>query len=165
VTPYELMKLRLLNVSHQGIAYLGHLAGYRMVHDVAQDDLFASFLRAYMDHEGQPTLRHLPGVDLELYKSTLIDRFSNPYVKDTVARLCAESSDRIPTWLVPVIQEDLVAGGEVSRSALIVASWARYAEGVDDQGAPIEIVDRTAKKVHAAALAQAEDDLAFVRDR
>src|SRR5699024_2899696 len=46
VTPYELMKLRLLNVSHQGIAYLGHLAGYRMVHDVAQDDLFASFLRA-----------------------------------------------------------------------------------------------------------------------
>ncbi|HLR27624.1 MAG TPA: mannitol dehydrogenase family protein [Ruania sp.] len=165
VTPYELMKLRLLNVSHQGIAYLGHLAGYRMVHDVAQDDLVASFLRAYMDHEGQPTLRPLPGVDLELYKSTLIDRFSNPYVKDTVARLCAESSDRIPTWLVPVIQENLVAGGEVSRSALIVASWARYAEGVDEQGEPIEIVDRIAEKVHAAALAQAEDDLAFVRDR
>src|SRR5699024_694181 len=165
VTPYQLMKLRLLNVSHQGIAYLGHLAGYRMVHDVAQDDLVASFLRAYMDHEGQPTLRPLPGVDLELYKSTLIERFSNPYVKDTVARLCAESSDRIPTWLVPVIQENLVAGGEVSRSALIVASWARYAEGVDEQGEPIEIVDRIAEKVHAAALAQAEDDLAFVRDR
>src|SRR5699024_4672525 len=128
-------------------------------------DLVASFLRAYMDHEGQPTLRPLPGVDLELYKSTLIERFSNPYVKDTVARLCAESSDRIPTWLVPVIQENLVAGGEVSRSALIVASWARYAEGVDEQGEPIEIVDRIAEKVHAAALAQAEDDLAFVRDR
>src|SRR5699024_5885316 len=63
------------------------------------------------------------------------------------------------------IQENLVAGGEVSRSALIVASWARYAEGVDEQGEPIEIVDRIAEKVHAAALAQAEDELAFVRDR
>src|SRR5699024_3731330 len=150
---------------HQGIAYLGHLAGYRMVHDAAQDDLFATFLRAYMDHEGQPTLRPLPGVDLELYKYTLIERFSNPYVKDTAARLCAESSDRIPTWLVPVVQEIRAAGGAVSRSALIVARWARYAEGVDEQGEPIEIVDRIADKVHAAALAQAQDALAFIRDR
>src|SRR3954447_8679493 len=28
VLPYELMKLRLLNASHQGLAYLGHLCGY-----------------------------------------------------------------------------------------------------------------------------------------
>lgn len=165
VTPYELMKLRLLNVSHQGIAYLGYLAGYRMVHDVAQDDLFATFLRAYMDAEGRPTLQPLPGVDLTDYQATLIERFSNPYVKDTVARLCAESSDRIPTWLVPVIQANITSGGEIARSALIVASWARYAEGIDEQGESIEIVDRIAAKVHAAALAQAEDDLAFIRDR
>jgi len=165
VTPYELMKLRLLNVSHQGIAYLGYLAGYRLVHDVAQDPMFATFLRGYMDHEGGPTLRPLPGVDLETYKSTLIERFSNPYVRDTVARLCAESSDRIPNWLVPVIGENLASGGEVTRSALIVASWARYAEGADEQGEPIEIVDRIAERVHAAALAQNEDDLAFLRDR
>lgn len=165
VTPYELMKLRLLNVSHQGIAYLGYLAGYRLVHDVAQDPMFATFLRGYMDHEGTPTLQPVPGVDLDAYKTTLIERFSNAYVRDTVARLCAESSDRIPTWLVPVIRENVAAGGEVARSALIVASWARYAEGVDEQGEPIELVDRIADRVHAAALAQAEDDLAFLRDR
>lgn len=165
VTPYELMKLRLLNVSHQGIAYLGYLAGYRLVHDVAQDPMFATFLRGYMDHEGTPTLQPVPGVDLDAYKTTLIERFSNAYVRDTVARLCAESSDRIPTWLVPVIRENLAAGGEVARSALIVASWARYAEGADEHGEPIEIVDRIADRVHAAALAQAEDDLAFLRDR
>ena len=35
VEPYELMKLRLLNASHQALAYVGHLAGYRLVHDVA----------------------------------------------------------------------------------------------------------------------------------
>ena len=43
----------------------------------------------------------MPGVDLDDYKATLIERFSNPEVRDTVARLCAESSDRIPKWLLP----------------------------------------------------------------
>ena len=34
VTPYELMKLRLLNASHQAMCYLGYLAGYRYAHEV-----------------------------------------------------------------------------------------------------------------------------------
>ncbi|GMA25390.1 hypothetical protein GCM10025864_31490 [Luteimicrobium album] len=37
VEPYELMKLRLLNASHQALCYLGYLAGYRLAHDAAQD--------------------------------------------------------------------------------------------------------------------------------
>ena len=86
-------------------------------------------------------------------------------VRDTLARLCAESSDRIPKWLVPVIKINLDNGGAVDRSALVVAAWARYAEGVDEAGEPIEIVDRFKEKVMAAAAAQSEDDLAFLRDR
>ena len=58
------------------------------------------------------------------------------------ARLCAESSDRIPKWLVPVIRDNLRTGGAIDVSALVVASWARYAEGVDEQGRPIDVVDR-----------------------
>ena len=33
--------------------------------------------------------RRLPGVDLPEYKHTLIERFSNPQVRDTITRLCA----------------------------------------------------------------------------
>ncbi|TDE97370.1 mannitol dehydrogenase family protein [Occultella glacieicola] len=165
VMPYELMKLRLLNASHQAVAYFGYLAGYRLVHDACQDPLFARFLLAYMDQEGTPTLRPVPGVDLTAYKHTLIERFSNPHVRDTLARLCAESSDRIPKWLVPVIRENLAAGGQVRLSAAIVASWARYAEGVDEAGEPIEVVDRLAEQLTAVARTQGQDDLAFVRDR
>ncbi len=78
VEPYELMKLRLLNASHQGLCYFGYLSGYRLVHDVAQDPLFADFLLAYMDEEATPTLAPVPGVDLDDYTRTLIERFSNP---------------------------------------------------------------------------------------
>jgi mannitol 2-dehydrogenase len=118
-----------------------------------------------MEQEGTPTLPEVPGVDLDRYRHQLVERFANPEVRDTLARLCAESSDRIPKWLVPVIRANLAAGGEIERSALVVASWARYAEGVDEQGAPIEVVDRLKDRVMAAAARQREDRLAFIRDR
>jgi mannitol 2-dehydrogenase len=165
VEPYELMKLRLLNASHQALCYLGYLAGYRYAHEACQDPLFAAFLLSYMDHEGTPTLLPVPGVDLDAYKHTLIERFANPEVRDTLARLCAESSDRIPKWLLPVIRQQLATGGEIRRAALVVAAWARYAEGVDEQGQPIEVVDRLRDPLMAAARRQGEDPTAFLADR
>ena len=165
VVPYELMKLRLLNASHQALCYLGYLSGYRHAHAVCQDPLFRKFLLGYMEREGSPTLPDVPGVDLDAYRHQLVERFANPEVRDSLARLCAESSDRIPKWLVPVIRENLRTGGKVELSALVVASWARYAEGVDEQGNPIEVVDRLKDRVMAAAAAQRDDPLAFIRDR
>ncbi|MHA7276749.1 mannitol dehydrogenase family protein [Arthrobacter sp. Hz1] len=165
VEPYELMKLRLLNASHQGMCYLGYLAGYRYAHEVCQDPLFAQFLLDYMDKEATPTLQPVPGIDLVSYKHTLIERFSNEYVRDTLARLCAESSDRIPKWLLPVIRINLQNGGEIQRSAAIVASWARYDEGTDEQGNPIEVVDRLKNTLMAAAAKQQHDPLSFISNR
>lgn len=165
VEPYELMKLRLLNAGHQGLGYFGYLAGYRLVHEAAQDPLISSFLLAYMNDEATPTLSPVPGIDLADYKATLIERFSNGAVRDTVARLCAESSDRIPKWVLPVIRENLAAGRDVTLAAAIVASWARYAEGTDETGEAITVVDRLADQLTAVALTQRDDPLAFVADR
>ena len=165
VEPYELMKLRLLNGSHQAMAYFAYLCGYRLVHEAARDPLFQAFLLGYMDEEATPTLPPVPGVDLTGYQHTLIERFSNPQVRDTVARLCAESSDRIPKWLLPVVRQQLATGGEIRRSAAVVASWARYAEGVDEAGQPIEVVDRLRDSLMTLARRQREDPLAFIANR
>ncbi|WP_037184101.1 mannitol dehydrogenase family protein [Rhodococcoides fascians] len=165
VTPYELMKLRLLNASHQALAYFGYLSGYRLVHEVAQDSLFSEFLLAYMNNEATPTLQPVPGIDLGDYKKTLIERFSNQEIRDTVARLCAESSDRIPKWLLPVIRKNLETGGDIRLSTAVVASWARYAEGVDEQGQPIEIVDQLADTLIPIARKQHDDPTAFIANR
>ena len=165
VQPYELMKLRLLNGSHQAMAYFGYLAGHRLVHEAAQDPLFRAFLLGYMDQEATPTLDPVPGVDLANYKHTLIERLANPEIRDTIARLCAESSDRIPKFLLPVIRAQLATRGEIRRSAAVVASWTRYAEGTDERGEPIEVVDRLAGRLTRAARRQREDPLAFIADR
>jgi mannitol 2-dehydrogenase len=165
VDPYERMKLRLLNASHQGLAYLGRLAGYRLVHDAAQDPLFQRFLLGYMEEEATPTLLPVPGIDLDDYRRELIARFSNPAVRDTLARLAFDGSERLTKWLLPVVRDNLAAGGEVRRSAAVVAGWARYSEGVDEQGESIDIADRRRDTLVAAARRQREDPLAFLADR
>ena len=165
VEPYELMKLRLLNGSHQAMCYFAYLQGYRLVHEAAQDPLYQAFLLGYMDKEAAPTLPPVPGVDLDGYKHTLIERFCNPHIRDTIARLCAQSSDRIPKWVLPVVRHQLANDGEIRRSAAVVASWARYAEGVDEQGDPIEVADRLADSLTRIARCQREDPGAFIANR
>jgi mannitol 2-dehydrogenase len=118
-----------------------------------------------MREEGMPAVPDVPGIDLGEYTDTLIERFSNPEVRDTVARLCAESSDRIPKWLLPVVRHNLEHEGPIERSAAVVASWARYAEGEDEQGEPIEVVDRLSDKLTQTARRQREDPDAFIADR
>jgi len=44
-----------------------------------------------------------------------------------------------------VIRHNIAAGRPVPRSAAIVASWARYAEGTDEQGEPIDVQDQLAE--------------------
>lgn len=164
VSAYEQMKLRLLNVGHQALGYAGYLAGYRYAHEAATDPVFAKFVTGYMQAEARPTLMSVPGIDLDAYIGTLLERFSNPTIRDTLARLCAFSTDRIPKWLLPVIRDNLAAGGEVTRSAAIVASWARYAEGNDESGQRIEVVDRLRDEVMQRAAGQHDDPLSFVRN-
>jgi mannitol 2-dehydrogenase len=164
VMPYELMKLRLLNAAHQSLCYFAYLAGYRLVHDAAADPLFADFLMQYMVSEGTPTLQPVPGIDLPVYKRTLIERFANPGIKDTIVRLCFGSSDRIPKWLLPVVRENLCTGAPVRLSAATVASWARYAEGVDEQGEPIEVQDQLADVLVPLARSQRDNPTAFIEN-
>ncbi|MDN5918641.1 MAG: mannitol dehydrogenase family protein [Pseudonocardia sp.] len=162
VVPYEMMKLRLLNATHQALGYLGYLAGFRYVHEVAQDPTFARFLRDYMDLEATPTLRPVPGIDLDDYKSTLIERFANPAVADTLMRINFGSSDRISLFLLPVVRHQLSDGGPVDRAAAVVAGWARYAEGIDERGEPIAQHDRLAEALTPLARRQREEPLAFL---
>jgi mannitol-1-phosphate/altronate dehydrogenase len=162
VRPYELMKLRMLNAGHQCLCYFARLCGFEFVHEAAQDPLFAKFLLSYFDDEAIPTLPPVPGIDLGEYGRTLIERFANPAVRDTVARLCAYSSDRIPKWLLPVICDNLAHGGPVRMASAAVASWARYAEGVDEWGEPYEVLDQLADSLIPIARSQHQNPNAFI---
>ncbi|KXO91351.1 mannitol dehydrogenase family protein [Tsukamurella pseudospumae] len=164
VRPYELMKLRLLNAGHQALGHFARLLGYTYVHDAAADPDIRELLRRYMLDEAGPTLDSLPGVDVDDYVATLLERFSNPAIADTVARLCLDASDRIPKFLLPVIASRADEGAAAPLAAAVVAAWTRCAEGVADDGVPLELSDRRAPELIDRARRSRADRLAFVAD-
>ena len=163
VVPYEKMKLRLLNASHQGLAYFGYLVGHTFAHEAATDPLIESLVRRYMREEAEPTLGDVPGIELADYEQSLIERFSNPYVRDTLLRLATDGSDRIAKFVLPVVRDRVAAGEPVALAAAIAASWAVFAREVAVGGA-IAVTDRQGALV-AESVAHADDDPAvFVAD-
>jgi mannitol 2-dehydrogenase len=136
VTPYEMMKLRLLNCSHLAVAALGRLAGYSYIHEAMEDALLHRLMAALMDRETGPTLPPVPGIDLAAYKRTLIARFANPAIRDTVERV---NTDAPLNVLVVPITARLEMNGSVDLLALSLAGWIRRVRGVDEQGQPIDV--------------------------
>ncbi|WP_407309236.1 mannitol dehydrogenase family protein [Pseudomonas sp. nanlin1] len=141
VTPYEEMKIKLLNGSHLALTYLGFLHGYRFVHETMNDPLFVRYIRAYMDYDVTPQLASVPGIDLEGYKDTLIERFSNQAIADQLERVCSDGSSKFPKFTVPTINRLIADSADLERAALVVAAWALYLKGVDERGANYDIPD------------------------
>jgi len=67
--------------------------------------------------------------------------------------------------VLPVVREQLAHDRPVRQSAAIVASWARYCEGIDEQGQPIEIVDNIADDLRRRAANLADEPLEFLDNR
>ncbi|MBV8399054.1 MAG: mannitol dehydrogenase family protein [Acetobacteraceae bacterium] len=136
VAPYEFMKLRLLNTSHLAVSGLGRLAGYTYIDEAMRNPLISRMMAALMDRETGPTLPPVPGIDLQQYKATLIERFANPNVKDTVERV---NTDAPLNVLVDPIRDRLKSNGSVDILALALAAWLRRVRGEDEQGQPIDV--------------------------
>ena len=145
VTPYEEMKIKLLNGSHLALTYLGFLKGYRYVHETMNDPLFVRYIRAYMDLDVTPQLAAVPGIDLESYKDTLIERFSNQAIADQLERVCSDGSSKFPKFTVPTINRLITDKAGLERASLVVAAWALYLKGVDETGMSYRIPDPRAE--------------------
>jgi mannitol 2-dehydrogenase len=136
VSPYEFMKLRLLNASHLAIAGPGRLMGYTYIDETLRDPDIAAYMTALMDRETGPTLLPTPGVDIAAYKRRLIDRFANPNIRDTVERV---NTDAALNYLLDPIRDRLARGQSIDLLAFAVAAWLRRMRGEDERGAPIDI--------------------------
>jgi mannitol 2-dehydrogenase len=151
VPPYEKVKMRLLNGSHQALGYLGMLLGYEYVHQAIQDEQIRRLIRTLMDDEVTPLLPPVPGIDLEEYKATLLRRFANAAIRDRLSRIGAESSVRMREFVLPSIVEQLARGGPIRMLSLVVAGWFRYLAGTDERGGTFEIVDPLATRLTQCA--------------
>ncbi|MDF7808652.1 mannitol dehydrogenase family protein [Pontiellaceae bacterium B12219] len=164
VTPYEKMKIRLLNAGHSVLGLLGSIHGHETIDGAVSDPLFAEYLRAFMDLEATPVLDTVEGINLEAYKDSLIERFGNPNIKDSLSRICLESSAKLPKFLISTIHENLAAGGSIKYATLVIAAWCLYSDkGLSRHGVELDIVDEMKDELHVAAMGTEDDPLSFLR--
>ena len=157
VLPYEKMKLRLLNASHQALCYIGMLLGYQLVHETMEDPDIRRLVEKMMDDEVTPILSEVPGVDLTEYKKTLIERFANPAIRDQLSRIGIYGSSGIPKFVLPTVEEQLKRGGPIKLLSFTVASWFRYLNGLDESGKEMPMLDPMAPKLRERAKAAGKD--------
>lgn len=126
VSPYETMKLRLLNASHLAVSGLGALLGLVTIDETMRDPQIAAYMAALMARETGPTVPTVPGIDLPAYRAQLIARFANPAIRDTVDRV---NTDAPVNYLLDPIRDRLAADQPIELLALALAAWLRRVRG------------------------------------
>ncbi|NNG69100.1 mannitol dehydrogenase family protein [Rhizobium laguerreae] len=162
VTPYEHMKIRILNGGHAAIAYPAALMDIHFVHDSMEDPLIRAFLAKLEKDEIIPIVPPVPNTSLTDYFALIEHRLLNPKIADTIPRLAQDGSNRQPKFILPSTLDNLRQGSDVIGLALVSALWCRYFAGKTDSGKDIVFNDASAERLHAAALKAKDDPSAFL---
>jgi mannitol-1-phosphate/altronate dehydrogenase len=102
------------------------------------DPRVLAYLKDFLDRDVIPLLAAPPGMALGDYRDAVLTRFSNPAVNDQLLRITSDGGSKIPVFLGDTIQACLEGGGDHRRLAFLLAAFARYLAGIDDQGARFE---------------------------
>ena len=147
VTPYEHMKLRMLNGTHSSLAYLGYLAGHETIAETVADPVFADFVKRLWRDEIMPSFAPPEGVDLAGYAEALFERYANPAIRHRTWQIAMDGSQKLPQRILGTIADNLKAGRANAGLTLAVAGWMRYVGGIDERGRPIEVKDPLAERL------------------
>jgi mannitol 2-dehydrogenase len=157
VTPYETMKLRILNGGHALIAYPSGLFDIHFVHEGMAHPLVRAYFAKVETEEILPILPAAPGTNLDDYLALFMRRCDNPKIGDTIRRLCFDGANRQPKFIIPTIADRLGRGLPVNGLALASALWCRYCAGTTDSGGATAPNDPNWDRLQAAARAAASD--------
>ena len=145
VNAVETMKVTTcLNPLHTALSLFGRLLGHDRVMDAIGDPDIRALVERIGYREGLPVVTD-PGTirPADFLDEVLNARFTNPYIPDTTARICSDTSMKVgirfgETIKAYVAREDLSVSSLVG-IPLAIAAWIRYLVGVDDAGEPMEI--------------------------
>lgn len=132
ITPHELRKLWLLNGSHSLMAYAATILGLETVYEGISHPEVNAWVNEWWD-VAQAELP-LPEQVVTDYRAALLERFGNPRMKDQLARIAADGSQKVPIRIVPALNAQRAAGKEPIGAERAVAAWTLHLRGL---GAPV----------------------------
>ena len=133
VVPFEQRKLWFLNASHSHLAYAASIRGFATIDEAIADPECRSEVELLWDEAS----RHLelPGDAITDYRQALLARFSNPRMRDQLARIAADGSVKLPVRILPTVRAERAAGRLPLGGATTLAAWVLHLRGL---GAPVK---------------------------
>ncbi len=157
VGPHKIVKARVLNAGHCALGYLGSLAGHGTTHEAMGDPSVREAVERMLREEVLPLLPTVQGVDADSYLDETLERFANPAIGDTLARLARRGTVKMPSYLLPSLHEALAQHRPHRLLLLAVAGWLRYLRGHDLDGRPLTVEDPEVEQLTALARGRGQD--------
>ena len=168
VLPYEEAKIRILNSSHSCFAWAGTLIGLNYIHEGVAHPAIRQMAFDYVTDDVIPSLQADTNpypLDLAAYRDVVIDRFSNPHLRDTNQRVAADGFAKIPGFLWPTLRECLARGASIAATARLPALFFEFLARWHRGELAYEYQDQGMDAASAHAFFETTDPLAaFSRD-
>ncbi|MEP6566552.1 MAG: mannitol dehydrogenase family protein [Mesorhizobium sp.] len=126
VTPFEHLKMRVLNGAQTTLATLGVLAGLEHTFDAIAEPLLATFVRRMLIEETLPTLIPVPGVSPLAYVEESLRRLRNTAIRHRNHQIATDGSQKIVQRLLNPIRDRLRQGQSITLLSVPVAGWMAY---------------------------------------
>ena len=163
VEGFEEAKIRMLNASHSCIAWAGALIQLRFIHEGLQNEWIRRVAHDFLTDDVIPVLAAkaaVIGLDLPAYRDTVLSRFANAALADTVERVAADGFAKLPGFIAPTIAERLARGESIASVALLPALFLAFLRRWNAGQLPFEYRDGAMEPARARAICAAEDPLA-----
>lgn len=122
---YRTRKVRILNGAHTSLVPYALLSGFDTVKSCIDNELMREHVRKCVFDEIIPTL-DLPRDELENYATSVIERFSNPYIKHYLSSIALNSVSKFKVRVLPSILEYIKRYGKTPKT--LVFSLAKLIE-------------------------------------
>ena len=148
VHAHEEAKIRILNATHSCVAWAGSLRGLSFIHEDMAVPAIRRMAWDYVTDDVIPCLdtpEHPAPIDLGAYRDVVLERFGNPFVRDTNQRVAMDGFSKIPGFVAPTLRERIARGLPIASTAMLpalffafLARWHRgelgyaYQDGVMD---------------------------------
>lgn len=158
VLPYEEAKIRVLNASHSGIAWAGGLLNKEFIDQSLLPEV-RQWITAYVEQDVIPALEDSP-LDLKQYCQTVLQRFSNPRVRDTCQRVSSDSIAKLHEFLVPTLKARYQQQQTPEATIRLIALYYLFMQRYANNSLPFSYQDRAGESVDFASIYRQKDPLA-----
>lgn len=145
VKPYEEAKVRMLNATHALLAWHGAARKKEFIHDAIADPAARAAANTFMMHGVKRSIDESP-VDLVEYGKTILNRFTNPHLRDQTARVGRNGFSKISQQILPTIRKLQAQGENFDAAVIPVALHYRAAQLHFSGNHELELADSPTSK-------------------